>query len=278
MKRFAYLRLGILLLVLMSMIMLSSGIAHADDGVVTVSYSPPFAPIGLSLNSNGQLSLNVSESIETPIGVFTVSAGQPLPLSPSSVPSDTLLLTIRYHQADGSLVDTQYEIPIGQTVGNADVQGHINEVEIEGNTIFIDASTGDITSIVIGGVSQDLGPSAQSTPTNQQGGQGQTDTSIPSFPTTAEQAAAVFGVDNAEAQLFRAALGTGWATRSTLTLHVYAGNCIDVPAMDASSLAGILQGRTSWVYQGSDHDRVLMASSGAVTGPATVYWGYCPQA
>ncbi|MEO8970225.1 MAG: hypothetical protein ABI406_01350 [Ktedonobacteraceae bacterium] len=63
------------------------------------------------------------------------------------------MITIR-HQQHGNLVDTGYQIKTGG-VGNADVQGNINDVKIgwngNSNSIFIDASHGDITSIAIGG-------------------------------------------------------------------------------------------------------------------------------
>lgn len=118
-------------------------------------------------------------------------------------------------------------------------------------------------------------PQATATPTSTPTPTPQAVESPPPFPQTADEAASVFGVSNNDAQLSRAAQGAGWHTKSSVRLKVYKNNCIDVPAGASST---VIQGKTAWTYSGRDHDRVLMASTGSVTGPTTVYWGYCSKA
>jgi hypothetical protein len=240
------------------------------------------------------VSFSTSANIVSELGELKVAIGAAI--TKFNVPDNSLLITIR-HKQDGHLFDTSYQINTGH-VGSADVKGNISEVKVawtgKSNTIFIDASNGDIASIVIQGSASSTTsdvptvvvptdtptpiptpiptqppPPTQAPPTTPP------QNSIPSFPQTADEAAVVFGMSNNDAQLYRAAQGTGWATNNSVRLKIYKGNCVDMPLGAASS---VLQGRTAWIYSGVDHDRALMASDGYVTGPATVYWGYCPQA
>ncbi len=149
-------RVSVLLLVVMGVTLFLAGCGDGNtpqvSNSVTLSYSPPFVPVTFSLDSNGHISFSASARIVTEIGEFAIAAGSAI--TAFAVPNDSLLLTVR-HKQDGNLVDSVYAISVGQGVGNADVKGSINEVKIgwdgKSNSVFIDASNGDITSIVVQG-------------------------------------------------------------------------------------------------------------------------------
>lgn len=136
------------------------GCGSEPQNAVTISYTFPVIPVTLSLDSNGNISFSVGANIVTELGEFAVSAGSTI--TPFSGPANSLILTIR-HKQNGNLVDTGYQIDTGG-VGSADVQGNISEVKVgwngANNTIFIDASNGDISSIVIQGTTSSTNSAA----------------------------------------------------------------------------------------------------------------------
>src|SRR5450759_1864920 len=130
--------------------LISCGEANAQS-TVTISYTPPIVPVTFSFDTNGHISFSVSENIVTELGEVKVAIGAAI--TPFTVPDTSLLITIR-HKQDGELVDSSYQINTGK-VGSADLKGNFSEVKVawtgKSNSIFIDASNGDITSIVIQG-------------------------------------------------------------------------------------------------------------------------------
>jgi hypothetical protein len=150
-----HIRVMVTLLVAMGIALSMTSCGEVDtsgvQNTVTVSYTLPIIPITLSFDTNGHIKISASANIITELGEVSVSVG----VGPTtySVPDASLLLTIR-HKQDGNLVDTSYQISTGGA-GSADVQGNINEVKVgwngKSNSVFIDASNGDITSIVVQG-------------------------------------------------------------------------------------------------------------------------------
>ncbi len=122
------------------------------ENTVTLSYTLPFLPIIFTLDSSGHISVGLGLKITTLIGTFEVSASSAITVKP--VPDSSLLLVIRHHEGT-RLVDSVYRIDVGRGAGHADIKGHFTEVNIgwngKSNSIFIDASNGDIASIVIQG-------------------------------------------------------------------------------------------------------------------------------
>jgi hypothetical protein len=101
----------------------------------------------------------------------------------------------------------------------------------------------------------------------------------PPFPETAEEAARLFKVSNAEAQLQKTPFPTkGWHTDQPVPLSVFATACVDVQHGPVS-VGHIVQGQPSLVGTSSDKsfDRYAMRTNGVVTGAATIYWGGCPS-
>lgn len=137
--------------IILSLAGCGSGVGGGAENAITVSYTTPFIPVTFSIDSNGNIGVSTGINIVTELGEISVSVGSAI--SAFAVQANSLLLTVR-HQENGNLVDTGYQINTGG-VGSADVQGDINEVKVawngQNNTIFIDASKGDITSIVIQG-------------------------------------------------------------------------------------------------------------------------------
>lgn len=137
------------------------------QNVVTISYTFPIVPFTISVNSAGNISFSISANLVTELGELAVSVGTAItPFTPKYV-GPSLLITIR-HKQNGNLVDTGYQIKTGG-VGNANIQGNINDVKIgwngNSNSIFIDASLGDITSIAIGGANSHATSQTALTPT-----------------------------------------------------------------------------------------------------------------
>jgi hypothetical protein len=103
-------------------------------------------------------------------------------------------------------------------------------------------------------------------------------TTPPPFPKTAEEAARLFKVNNAEAQLQKTPAPTqGWHTDSSVSLSVFATACVDVEH-GPKSASHVVQGQARFVGTSSnnDFDRYSMETEGVVTGAATIYWGGCP--
>lgn len=139
------------LLVATGIILSLAGCGNGAQNAITVSYTTPFIPVTFSIDSSGNIGVSTGLNIVTEVGEFSVHVGSAI--SAFAVQANALVITIRHYE-NGNLVDTGYKINTGG-VGSADIQGNINEVKVawngQNNTIFIDASNGDITSIVIQG-------------------------------------------------------------------------------------------------------------------------------
>jgi hypothetical protein len=138
---------------------------------VSVGYQPPFAPVKISISSQGKISVTASASIATEYGTFSAYGSVSQNLKPKS---DVYWLTIRHRQGH-HLVDTVYEIHANQELV-ATVNGKA-VLDFSDNNCYIDASSGSISSIVIRSIKQApalLGPSAVETvpppPINVSGG------------------------------------------------------------------------------------------------------------
>src|SRR5579872_2228972 len=131
---------------------------------IIVSYTTPFVPVTFSIDSNGNISVNATANFATEIGDFAVTVVSSVATVPA--PANSIALTIR-HKQNGQLFDAVYQLNTGKA-GSAVVQGNnISEVKVawngDSNSIFIDASNGDITSIEIQGTASGSTPIA-STP------------------------------------------------------------------------------------------------------------------
>lgn len=182
MVKVASMRANIALLVVVgiALFVTSCGGTSQLQNDVTLSYTLPLIPITFSIDTNGHISVSASVNIVTELGEISVSTGAQA--SPFSVPNNSLLVVIR-HQENGNLVDSGYQIDTGGQ-GSIDVQGNINEVNVgwngNSNSVFIDASNGNITSIVLQGTaSTDTTPIA---PVNQTS----LDTPTPTFQCPSE--------------------------------------------------------------------------------------------
>lgn len=141
---------------------------NVNNATVTLSYTLPIIPIKFSIDNHGHITVGLGAEITTLIGEFGVSVSSQITNKP--VPDNTLLVVIRHHEGT-RLVDSCYRIDVGQGAGSIDIKGYdISEVKIgwngKSNSVFIDASQGNITSILIRG--------AATTPTT---------TVLPSTPT-----------------------------------------------------------------------------------------------
>ena len=67
-----------LLLIVLALATLQSASTQAQS--LSVGWKPPLVPLTLTVSSTGELSVSLDQSIQTPIGTFTVSAGQTLPI------------------------------------------------------------------------------------------------------------------------------------------------------------------------------------------------------
>ena len=123
------------------------------DNTITLSYTLPIVPVTFSINTEGHISVALGAKITTPIGTFDVNATSDFTVR--KVADSSLLLVIRHYKG-AQLVDDLYRINVGQSAGKADIAGNIKEVRIgwngKVNYIFVDASGGDVTTIVIQGV------------------------------------------------------------------------------------------------------------------------------
>ena len=169
-----HIRVIVTFFIAMGIVFSLAGCGTAQNGV-TFSYTLPIIPVTFALDSNGNISVSAAARLVTELGEFAVSAGSAI--SAMVVPNDSLMLTIR-HQENGNLVDTVYQINTG-VVGSADIQGNISEVRVawngQNNSIFVDASNGDVSSITIQGDASSTTNNVPATiPTNQP-------TPVPSF-------------------------------------------------------------------------------------------------
>ncbi len=300
MVKLVSLRVLVVLLTFMGALLFLPGHASADsgDGTVKISYTPPFVPITFSLDTSGHLSVSVAENIVTELGDITISGGASFSLSPPSsppveIPQDSLLLTIRHYQ-DGSLVDSSYQIQIGQQAGSADIKGNINEVVVgwtgQSNSVFIDASQGDITSIVVEGASSETTTdvSTPQQPTSS------TDASASSVsfsaascdtvPTSPDQVATALQLsDSSLVGSPQASCGGGkpggWLidpNHTGVTVTLSPGMCVDFDGRSATLDTTAFQWIEPSDWQGAAAARGFVSTPTTMTSyGVTVYWSPC---
>ena len=152
--RSSFLFLPLMLLILLTLVSCgdkSNGSSNGINNTITLTYTLPILPVSFAIDSHGHIAVGLGVKITTPLGELSVAASSSITVTP--VPDNSLLVVIR-HYKDSRLVDSSYRIDVGHGVGNADIKGQISEVKIgwnngKTNYIFIDASNGDITNIVI---------------------------------------------------------------------------------------------------------------------------------
>jgi WD40 repeat protein len=142
------------LLVLVPILLFSSSCGETT-ATVGVSYTPPFAPVTFTVDSNGTIMVQGNLSIETPVGQFALEAN----VADTLQAQDNTLFVIIRHNLHGRIVDDVYKIQTGQDEVRVTTNG-TTTVDITQHKVFIDASKGSIKSIEVKGVNQ------QSTPPN----------------------------------------------------------------------------------------------------------------
>jgi len=147
--------------------------------VVALSFTPDLVPVTFSIDTSGKVSVALGANLVTPLGVVALTvkeAGSALP-SPSpqlssqaqqtAMLGDSLLLIIRHKQGN-TLQDDNYQIHAKQSIQRIDVKGHLGEVQIQWvgthYEVFVDASSGDITSINLQGAATNTSPPVVTTP------------------------------------------------------------------------------------------------------------------
>lgn len=118
---------------------------HGDSRVETGikgEYKPPFVPVQISVSTNGSLSLDLTQSIVTPIGTFSiaenVSVNRPPVLS-------TVLLVIR-HKVKSAIIDEAFQVDAEDITVVLD--GETN-LRVSNKRIFVDASKGTVRKIEV---------------------------------------------------------------------------------------------------------------------------------
>lgn len=111
-----------------------------------VTYQPPFTPISFSIDTTGTISIQGDGSVETPVGIFSISTNVFTQLQPE----DNVLILVIRHKENDSIVDTEYEIQTGQDDVKVVTNGSTT-VEVTLQKVFIDASNGDIQTIEVKG-------------------------------------------------------------------------------------------------------------------------------
>src|ERR1700730_17433100 len=71
-----------------------------------IGYTPPFLPVTLTIDTNGNIAIHGDTSIVTPVGTFTIEANIAKGLAGTS---DNTLLIIR-HRKGSSIVDDVYTV------------------------------------------------------------------------------------------------------------------------------------------------------------------------
>jgi hypothetical protein len=137
-------RTGQTLIALMAAITIILAATGCSGGTAAVSYKPPFAPISLTIDSHGSISVHASASIVTPVGTFSVGMG--VAKGMSSIPGATLLII--KHWKGGSLVDDVYKIEIESEEITVVLDGRTTLTVSEGRVIA-DASEATVHSLVI---------------------------------------------------------------------------------------------------------------------------------
>jgi hypothetical protein len=143
-------------------------------GGASVSYEPPFAPVDISISTQGAIQVGATKSVVTEWGTFSATGSIAKNLKPES---NVYWLTIR-HKQGRRLVDTVYQIHANQEL-TVVVNGKAS-LNFSNSNCFVDASSGVISSIVVRSIQEQPavpGSTATSTiesvpppPTNVAGG------------------------------------------------------------------------------------------------------------
>lgn len=107
-----------------------------------LTYQPPFVPVQISINTDGEISVGPVVGVVTPLGVFEVSAD----VYSTKTPSDGALLLVIRHHAGGTIVDDAFQVGADEVVVTLD--GH-TVVAVTNRRVFIDATDGVAHSIEI---------------------------------------------------------------------------------------------------------------------------------
>lgn len=142
-------RQTISLLPLLVILLFFSGCAGVDP-TTTIGYKPPFLPVELDIDSNGQISIAGSASIVTAVGTFSLTED----IAAKQQTTDTALLVIIRHKQNGSVVDSVYSIQTQQDEVAIVTNGKTT-IDVTQHKVFIDASKGNIQSITVKDNSQD---------------------------------------------------------------------------------------------------------------------------
>jgi hypothetical protein len=147
------------LLAALSMLTVSCGHASVGAGV---GYQPPVLPIrfavSFSIGPDGSISVAGDAGLVTDIGTFSVAVDFSDHANP--VPNE-LILVIR-HSENGKLVDTAFDIAAGEAV-TLEMNGR-TRLEVFNQKVFVDASKGRITSLIIKNSSNPAGSYSAATP------------------------------------------------------------------------------------------------------------------
>lgn len=127
----------------LSTFLIFSALTASGCGYASVSYSPPFAPVEFSIDTNGTVSVHGDVKLVTPLGEFSVNAGifKNLRSHPNS-----LLVVIR-HKQNGELFDVGYRINTREQLSVV-LDGHIH-LTISNSRVFVDASRGRVRNVKI---------------------------------------------------------------------------------------------------------------------------------
>lgn len=112
-----------------------------------VSYKPPFAPVTLSINNQGNISIEGDTSITTPIGDFSVSAGG-YTASQQATPTPEKLTLIIRHSKNGQVVDSVYSLATSDQEVSITTDG-LTQITITSHQVFIDATKSIIKRITL---------------------------------------------------------------------------------------------------------------------------------
>lgn len=127
------------LVIVVALASLAAGCGRTPTG--KVSYHPPFTPIEISINTNGEVSFSAGAEWVTPIGTFGIGAD----LDPPS--DDTTQLVIAHPRASGQAVQDRYSISSADTLGvcfNGSIYG-----EFSNHRIYLNAFEPDSTIRIV---------------------------------------------------------------------------------------------------------------------------------
>jgi hypothetical protein len=131
-----------ILLAALSTAFLCSSCTSNAPVTANIGYTPPFLPVTLTVDTNGNIALHGNLSIVTPAGTFSIGANVSHTMKPVS--GGTLLI-IR-HWDDGKLSDTVYTVHHQQIVV---VTNGKTIIAVTNGRVFIDVSKGRVMRISV---------------------------------------------------------------------------------------------------------------------------------